>query len=164
MPRVHTPAQPLGYGSEYPDHFYTDCTTPIESGIPDFQGDWVESSVTIGGITIDPPVNGNVYSERIEQCGNRLLIASQGVLNEIFLNEEDLFFGLNDYSAQGNEIHATGRVEGNEFRISPVLPANFTGGPIPDITRELLTDDYGSQVLRFVNILNDRIIYMKKVN
>ncbi len=40
--------------------------------------------------------------ERIEQCGERMLIISGGTAQEVFLTDNSLYNGVNDYSLQGS--------------------------------------------------------------
>jgi len=80
IPRVNTPVVPFSYGAAYPEPYYSGCTTPLAEGVPDLSGEWVETTVSINGAAITPQPNPR--RERIEQCGNRILIASNGVLNE----------------------------------------------------------------------------------
>jgi sugar lactone lactonase YvrE len=49
IPRVNTPVVPFSYGSDYPEPYYADCTTPLAAGVPDLRGDWAEATVTING-------------------------------------------------------------------------------------------------------------------
>lgn len=150
IPRVNTPVVPLGYGNDYPNHFYANCTTPIATDLPDLQGDWVEQTVTIDGI--EYPANADVHTERIEQCGNRILIVSHGMLHEVFIDDNSMYNGVNDTNPQGQPIHASGRFEGNTLILTPIFPPQ-SGISSPDVTRELIQDDNGNEVLKFFNPL-----------
>lgn len=150
IPRVNTPIMPFGYGTDYPAPFYTDCNTPIAEGIPDLQGEWVEQTVMIDGTEF--PANTAGYSERIEQCGNRILVASSGLLHEFFMTDNTMFNGANDVNIMGQPVHATGRFEGNSLILTGVLPPQ-AGIMLPDVTRELIQDDSGVAVLKFFNPL-----------
>ena len=159
IPRVNTPIMPFGYGVEYPAPFYTDCTTPIAEGIPDLQGEWVEQTVTIDGTEF--PTGGNGYTERIEQCGNRILVTSSGLLHEFFTTDNTMFNGANDVNVMGQPVHATGRFEGNSLILSGIFPPQ-AGIMLPDVTRELIQDDNGVAVLKFFNPLLGATKYLVK--
>lgn len=144
IPRVNTPIVPFGYGNDFPELFYAGCDTPIGTGIPDLQGDWTEETVVVGGTEF--PAAPEPYSERIEQCGNRILIANNGVLQEVFLDDDTPFNGVNDANAQGLPDHFTGRFEDNSFLLTPVT---LIGLPVPPATaRSLIQDDNGEAVLQ----------------
>jgi len=158
IPRVHTPIVPFGYGMEYPAPFYTNCTTPIAEGIPDLQGDWIEQTVTIDGTEFPA---GNGYTERIEQCGNRILVTSSGLLHEFFMADNTMFNGANDVNVMGQPVHATGRFEGNSLILMGVFPPQ-AGIMLPEVTRELIQDDSGVEVLKFFNPLLGATKYLVK--
>lgn len=147
IPRVNTPIVPFSYGAEYPEPYYDDCTTPIAAGVPDLRGDWLEATVTINGEEI--PALPNPRRERIEQCGNRILIASNGVLHEVFAANNTMFNGVNDVDPNGLPIHLTGRFEEGVFILTPVI--TDTTVTVPDITRELIQDDDGNDVIKYDN-------------
>ena len=147
IPRVNTPIVPFSYGAEYPEPYYDDCTTPIAAGVPDLRGGWLEATVTINGEEI--PALPNPRRERIEQCGNRILIASNGVLHEVFAANNTMFNGVNDVDPNGLPIHLTGRFEEGIFILSPII--TDTTVTVPDITRELIQDDDGNDVIKYIN-------------
>ncbi len=147
LPRVNTPIVPFSYGEDYQELYYADCTTLIADGVPDLRGDWVEATVTINGVEI--AAQSNPRRERIEQCGNRILIASNGVLHEVFAADSTMFNGINDVDPMGNPVHLTGKFEDNVFLLTPIL--TDTSQIIPDITRELIQDDTGNDVLKLFN-------------
>ncbi len=162
IPRVNTPIVPFGYGTEYPAPYYADCSTPIGTGIPDLRGDWSEETVIIDGV--EYPAQADVHSERIEQCGNRLLVVTKGVLHEIFLDDDSMYNGTNDVNPMG-PAHATGRFDGNSLILTGVFPSEFM---LPDgitgvATRDLIQDDSGIEVLRFFNPLVGSTRYLVKL-
>ena len=135
---------PFSYGAEYPEPYYSDCTTPIESGVPDLRGEWIEAAVTLNGVEIAAqPI---LHHERIEQCGNRILIASGGVLHEVFEADNTLFNGVNDVDSTGLPAHFTGSFEDDVFFLTPIIPGDTVPGP--SITREIIQDDGGQKVLK----------------
>ncbi len=155
IPRVNTPVMPALYQGGYPAHFYTDCTTPIGNGIPDLRGDWQEATVTINGVEI--PAQADLHDERIEQCGDRILVVSKGLLHEAFLDNNSMYNGVNDINTQGQPIHSTARFEGDALVLTPILPPNLP--PLPDVIRELIQDDDGNDVLQFFNPLIESTRY-----
>jgi len=158
IPRVNTPIVPFSYGADYPEPFYANCTTPIAEGVPDMSGDWVETTVTINGMEI--PAQPNPRRERIEQCGNRILIASGGVLHEVFDADTTMFNGVNDVSPTGQPLHLTGRFENNIFILTPRI--TDTTQTVPDITREIIQDDDGNDVLRLFNPMLGGTRYLRE--
>lgn len=144
IPRVNTPVVPFSYGADYPQPYYDQCTTPIDAGVPDLRGEWVEAAVTINGVQITP--QPMLHRERIEQCGNRIMIASGGVLQEVFQADGTLFNGVNDADSSGLPVHFVGRFETDIFFLSPINPGDTL--PRPAITREIVQDDAGNEVLK----------------
>ena len=109
----------------------------------------METTVTINGEEI--AAQPDPRRERIEQCGNRILIASNGVLHEVFQADNTMFNGVNDVDPMGNPLHFTGRFEDNVFLLTPIL--TDTTQTIPDISRELIQNDGGDEVLKLFNPL-----------
>ncbi|MBX2877929.1 MAG: T9SS type A sorting domain-containing protein [Saprospiraceae bacterium] len=157
-PRVNTPIVPFSYGEDYPEPYYAACTTPIPDGVPDLSGDWLETTVTINGEEI--AAQANPRRERIEQCGNRILFVSDGVLHEVFQADNTMFNGVNDVAPTGIPLHLRGRFEDNVFILTPIL--TDTTQMIPDITRELITDDSGNDVLKLFNSMLGGTRYLRK--
>ena len=62
-----------------------------------------------------------------------------------------MFNGVNDVDPTGVPIHLTGRFEDGVFILTPVV--TDTTLTVPDITRELIQDDDGNEVLKYVNPL-----------
>ena len=158
IPRVHTPIVPFSYGDDYPAPYYADCTTPIADGVPDLSGDWIEATVTINGVEI--PSQPNPRRERIEQCGNRILIVSNGVLHEVFAADSSLFNGVNDVDPTGLPVHFLGSFSDNVFILTPVV--TDTNQIVMDITRELIQDDDGNAVLKLFNPILGGTRYLRK--
>ncbi len=147
IPRINTPIVPFSYGADYPEPYYSGCTTPIGVDIPDLSGEWVETTVTIDGVEI--AAQPAPRRERIEQCGNRILIASGGVLHEVFAADNTLFNGVNDVDSTGLPVHFTGSFEDSVFILIPIIPGDTV--PRPGITREIIQDDNGNEVLKLFN-------------
>ncbi len=160
IPRANTSTVPLGYGSSYPNHFLASCTEDLAVAVPDMRGDWTEATVTVDGVT--HTANASIYSERIEQCGDRLIVVSQGLVHDIYSADGTSFNGVNDVNVQGQQIHSTGVFSGNTLILTPVLPVAINL-VFDDVTRELITDDSGASVLRFTNeAVLGRVVYMTR--
>jgi len=80
IPVAHTPAG--GYGDTFPAPVLSRCTEPLVPGAPDLRGVWRVTEVEVNGITDpDHPVNGHL--QRIEQCGDRLVVTAAGVIHDM---------------------------------------------------------------------------------
>lgn len=79
IPVAHTP--PGGW-TEMPPPVLATCTEPLVSGAVDMRGSWKVVSVDVNGVD-DPhhKVKGEV--QRIEQCGNRVVITSGGIIHDM---------------------------------------------------------------------------------
>src|SRR4051794_36086507 len=80
IPVAHTP--PGGYGSELPPPILAGCAEPLVDGAPDLRGTWQVVAVEANGQPApDHPVNSHV--QRIEQCGDRLVVTAGGVIHDM---------------------------------------------------------------------------------
>jgi hypothetical protein len=80
IPVAHTP--PGGYGDHMPPLVLDTCTEPLVAGAPDLRGTWRAVSVLVGGVEVaDHPARGHV--QRIEQCGNRLVVTAGGIVHDM---------------------------------------------------------------------------------
>jgi hypothetical protein len=81
IPVAHTP--PGGYGSTLPAPVLAGCTEPLVEGAPDLRGTWDVIEVEVDGAAApaDHPVYGHV--ERVEQCGDRLVVTAGGVIHDM---------------------------------------------------------------------------------
>jgi hypothetical protein len=81
IPVAHTPAG--GYGSVFPAPVLAGCTEPLIEGAPDLRGTWQVIGVDVDGAPAraDHPVYGHV--ERVEQCGDRLVVTAGGVIHDM---------------------------------------------------------------------------------
>ena len=70
IPVANTPAG--GYGASFPPLILGGCTEPLAPGAPDLRGIWKTISATRGGEPVPADDRLMSYSERIEQCGNRI--------------------------------------------------------------------------------------------
>ena len=78
IPVAHTPEG--GYGTSFPPLILDTCTEPLVAGAPDLRGIWKTISATRGGETVAPDDRLMFYTERIEQCGNRIVDCGGGTI------------------------------------------------------------------------------------
>jgi len=80
IPTAHTP--PGGYGQDFPAPILASCTEPLSKDAVDLRGTWEVVSIQSNGeMIIGHPLLGNL--QRIEQCGNRVVICSSGVVHDM---------------------------------------------------------------------------------
>ena len=80
IPVAHTP--PGGYGDAFPPPILARCRDPLVSGAPDLRGTWRTVAVEVEGEAApDHPAMQHV--ERIEQCADRLVVTSAGVIHDM---------------------------------------------------------------------------------
>jgi hypothetical protein len=79
IPVAHTPAG--GY-DVVPPPVLAECTEPLSAGAVDMRGTWRVVEVLVGDV-IDPqhPALGAV--QRIEQCGDRVVITAGGIVHDM---------------------------------------------------------------------------------
>lgn len=80
IPVAHTP--PGGYGDRFPAPVLADCTEPVADGAPDLRGMWKVVAVEVDGEPA-PEHPANAHFERIEQCGDRLVVTAGGVIHDM---------------------------------------------------------------------------------
>jgi hypothetical protein len=83
IPVIHTPN--CGYAA-FPEPVLNSCTEPLAPGVSDLRGLWE---------TVTGPACGHV--ERIEQCGNRVVITGGGVIHDMRA-DGTVANGVNDIS------------------------------------------------------------------
>jgi hypothetical protein len=85
IPVAHTP--PGGYGTDDempPPVLAGDCPHDLPEGVPDLRGTWRVTRVRPAGATADAedhPLLG--VEQRIEQCGDRLVVTAGGVIHDM---------------------------------------------------------------------------------
>jgi hypothetical protein len=80
IPVAHTP--PGGYGDAFPSPVLAACTEPLVAGAPDLRGHWRVTEVEVNGAPDpDHPVLG--HEQRIEQCGDRLVVTAAGIIHDM---------------------------------------------------------------------------------
>lgn len=97
IPVAHTPDG--GWRGEMPAPILASCTEPLAEGAPDLRGTWRAISVERDGQALpDHPLATHV--ERIEQCGNRLIVVGPRFIHD-FRTTGRLADGANDISPRG---------------------------------------------------------------
>ena len=81
IPIAHTPTG--GYGTEMPPPILTDCDLPLVAGAPELRGLWRAVAVEIDGVPAPPEHRAYGHVERIEQCGDRLVVTAGGVIHDM---------------------------------------------------------------------------------
>jgi hypothetical protein len=95
VPIAHTPAG--GWHGEMPPPVLAACTEPLAAGAPDFRGTWRAISVESAEKTLaGHPLNNHV--ERIEQCGDRVVITSEPIIHDMRA-DGTLEHGVDDVAA-----------------------------------------------------------------
>lgn len=96
IPVAHTP--PGGYGDAMPPPVLAACTEPLAADVPDLRGLWRTRELAIDGET--PPADHPLWQhvERIEQCGDRVVVTSSGVIHDMRA-DGTLENGVRDVSA-----------------------------------------------------------------
>ena len=119
IPVAHTP--PGGYGTEFPPLILGECTEPLVEGAPDLRGVWKAISATRGGELVAPDDRLLSYTERIEQCGNRIVDCGGGTIADARADgtEEN---GVHDVSVFDftTPIHVVASYEDKVFVLRPV--------------------------------------------
>jgi hypothetical protein len=133
IPVAHTP--PGGYGTEMPPPVLSGCTEPLVEGAPDLRGTWAARSVEVDG-TPAPDHRAMGHVERIEQCGDRLVVTAGGVIH--------------DMRCDGTEEHGVHDVAEFDFATPITVVATFEDGvhvlrpvglPGIEVTRRLDGDE-----------------------
>ncbi|HTK15573.1 MAG TPA: hypothetical protein VL769_04200 [Acidimicrobiia bacterium] len=81
IPVAHTP--PGGYGSNFPEPILAGCTQPLPAGAPDLRGMWTVTEVEVDGAAAPKTHRAYGHFERVEQCGDRLVVTAGGVIHDM---------------------------------------------------------------------------------
>jgi hypothetical protein len=116
-----------------------DCTEPLVEGAPDLRGIWKVITATRGGERVSADDRLMSYTERIEQCGNRIVDCGGGTIADARADgtEEN---GVHDVSVfdYTTPIHVVASYEDGVFVLRPV------GLPRIEVTRQL--DEHGHMI------------------
>lgn len=136
IPVAHTPDG--GWHGEMPPPVLAACTEPLAEGAPDLRGTWQAVSVTDaeGNPLPDHPLARHV--ERIEQCGNRVVITSEPVIHDMRA-DGTLENGVNDVAAANfAPIQVAAVFNGNRLDL---YPFGYDPSKDPLVTRERVGDE-----------------------
>ena len=119
IPVAHTPG--CGW-KKFPPPVLAACTEPLAPGAPDLRGAWQAYQGMAG------------YVERIEQCGNRVVITAGGVIHDMRA-DGTLKHGVNDVAAATCvKIRVAAEFKDGKLALRPFR------GPVL-VTRELQGDE-----------------------
>jgi hypothetical protein len=126
IPVAHTPTG--GYGDVMPPPILAGCTEPLAHGAPDMRGLWRVVAVERNGAPAPEtdPVLGHV--ERIEQCGDRVIVVSTGIIHDMRADGTEAR-GVHDVNPAGQPIHAVATFEDGVHVLRPA------GMPGVEVTR-----------------------------
>jgi hypothetical protein len=135
IPVAHTP--PGGYGSSFPPLVLAGCTEPLVAGAPDLRGIWRTVSATRGGEPVPADDRLMSYTERIEQCGNRIVDCGGGTIADARADGTEEH-GVHDVSVfdYTTHIHVVASYEDGAFVLRPV------GLPGIEVRRHLDADGH----------------------
>ena len=133
IPVAHTPAG--GYGDRFPPPVLSTCTEPLVEGAPDLRGVWRTLSAERGGQPVPEGDRILSYTERIEQCGNRIVDMGGGTIADARADGTEQN-GVHDVSVfdYTTPIHVIASYEDGAFVLRPV------GMPGIEVTRRLDAD------------------------
>ena len=80
IPVAHTP--PGGYGDDVPGPILSGCDEALVAGAPDLRGWWEVTEVSVDGEVV-PGHRAVGARQRIEQCGNRLVVTASGIVHDM---------------------------------------------------------------------------------
>ncbi|MDQ1481217.1 MAG: hypothetical protein QOI44_2078, partial [Actinomycetota bacterium] len=112
IPIAHTPAG--GYGSSFPDPILARCTEPLPAGAPDLRGMWTVTDVEVDGAPAPKTHRSYGHFERVEQCGDRLVVTAGGVIH--------------DMRCDGTEAHGVHDVAEFDFKTPISVVATYENG------------------------------------
>ena len=116
IPGAHTPP---GLWTEMPPPVLAGCTEPLAAGAPDLRGTWRAVRVERGGDVLASGSPELDHVERIEQCGDRVVVTAGGVVHDMRADGV-LEHGVHDVSALGeHEIHVTASFEAGRLVLRP---------------------------------------------
>lgn len=136
FPVAHTPEG--GWRGEMPPPVLAGCTERLVPGAPDLRGLWKAIRVEREGQRL-PEHALNNHVERVEQCGNRVVITSEGVIHDMRADGtltngvNDVFAAKLDQRIRVAAVFNEGRLDLHPFGIDPGRP--------PLVTREVVNGD-----------------------
>jgi hypothetical protein len=124
-----------GWHGDMPAPVLAACTEPLAPGAPDLRGTWRACAVERDGQpVVGHPLNNHI--ERIEQCGDRVVITAGHVIHDMRA-DGTLEHGVNDVLESDLKtkirvaaVFNNGRLDLHPFGIDPARP--------PLVTREMV--------------------------
>ena len=136
IPKAYTPNG--GWRGEMPPPVLATCTEPLADGAPDLRGTWRAINVEQNGKAF-PDHGLNQHVERIEQCGNRVVITAAGIIHDMFV-DGTVENGVNDVSGPpnfGQEVHVAAVFNSGRLDLHPL---GVREGQPALVTREIVDD------------------------
>ena len=125
IPVAYTPAG--GWHGEMPGPYLTGCTEPLADDAPDLRGVWRAISVEVNGSPA-PEHPAKNHLERIEQCGDRVVITAGGIVHDMRA-DGSVERGVHDVAALDytTPIHVVATFEDGVLVLRPAgLPVEIT--------------------------------------
>lgn len=146
IPVAHTPE---GFWKTMPEPILAECDEPLAPGVTDMRGLWKAYAVELNG---EPSQVGLDHVERIEQCGNRVIVISGGVIHDMRC-DDTYENGVNDVAARrATPISVAARFEDGVHTLRP------RGMPNVTVTRQIVN---GELVWRYPP---NRVTWMRRVD
>ena len=131
IPVAHTPDG--GWHGEMPEPVLVGCTEPLAPGAPDLRGLWRAVKVESGGQALpDHPLNQHI--ERIEQCGDRVVITAGHIIHDMRA-DGTLEHGVDDVAELDlkTRIRVAARFRAGSLEL---YPGGIVEGREPLVTRQ----------------------------
>jgi hypothetical protein len=133
IPVAHTPEG--GWRGEMPPPILAGCREALHPDAPDLRGLWRAISVeTEGQALAEHHLMSHV--ERVEQCGNRVVVTSEGVIHDMRA-DGTLENGVNDVAGARLDQRIRVAAVFNEGRLD-LHPFGIEPGRAPLVTREIV--------------------------
>ncbi len=114
------------------------CMEPIVPGAPDLRGLWKAVLVESNGQALpDHPLNNHV--ERVEQCGNRVVVTSEGVIHDMRA-DGTIENGVNDVAAASLDQRIRVAAVFNDGKLE-LHPLGIEASRPPLVTREIVNGE-----------------------
>ena len=136
IPVVRTPEG--GWHGEMPPLVLAGCTEPLTAGAPDLRGLWRAYRVERDGEVL-PDHRLNRHVERIEQCGDRIVITAGHVIHDMRA-DGTLEHGVDDVAEidLNTRIRVAAVFDGGRLAL---YPGGFDPARRPLVTREIIGDE-----------------------
>lgn len=134
IPKVYTPGCSYGknpsvsdQNAEFPAMILSACTQELAPDVVDFRGTWLNYDTN--------------KSERIEQCGLRIIIIASGIIHDTFIADGTLEHGVNDVSySECSPIRTSGLFNKTDSSFS-FYTENYYEGLTPIVSRYKIDDN-----------------------